>query len=103
MYFCDFCLGFFRSKTEINRHAERCKIKHPPGNELYRDYVPSIDKTVSLFEVDGKTNSAYCENLCYLSKLFLDHKNLSYNTEIFLFMILCETDEYGSHIVGKRR
>lgn len=27
-----------------------------------------------MFEVDGKANKVYCQNLCLLSKLFLDHK-----------------------------
>jgi hypothetical protein len=29
---------------------------------------------ISVFEVDGRKEKVYCENLCYISKLFLDHK-----------------------------
>lgn len=53
-----------------------------------------------MYEVDGAKNPLYCENLGYLSKLFLDHKNLYYNMEPFLFFVLCENDSQGSHIVG---
>lgn len=54
----------------------------------------------SVFEIDGSKNPTYCENLCYLSKLFLDHKNLFYDVEPFLFFVLTENDEYGQHIIG---
>ena len=53
-----------------------------------------------MFEVDGKTETIYCENLSYLSKLFLDHKNLEWELDIFLFYILTEYDKYGYHFVG---
>ena len=51
-------------------------------------------------QVDGKKEKLYCQNLCYLAKLFLDHKTLYYDVDLFLFYVLCENDERGSHIVG---
>ena len=43
---------------------------HPPGDEIYRhDHL-------SVFEVDGAVSRTYCQNLCLLAKLFLDHKTL---------------------------
>ena len=42
----------------------------------------------------------YCQNLCYLAKLFLDHKTLYYDVDLFLFYVLCECDERGAHVVG---
>lgn len=30
----------------------------------------------------------YCQNLCLLAKLFLDHKTLYYDVEPFLFYVL---------------
>ena len=42
----------------------------------------------------------YCQNLCLLSKLFLDHKTLYYDVEPFLFYIICEVDDAGAHMVG---
>ena len=98
LYFCEFCLSFYVTKNELNRHSEKCPLTTPPGDEIFREMIDG--RTISLFELDGKTNQTYCENLCYLSKLYLDHKNLFYNTEIFLFFVMCETDQNGSHVVG---
>ena len=43
---------------------------------------------LSVFEVDGNVNKIYCQNLCLLVKLFLDHKTLYYDVEPFLFYVL---------------
>ena len=95
LYFCEFCLNFYVKKEELERQLKtNCLLRHPPGNEIYRD-----DK-ISMFEVDGKTESIYCENLSYLSKLFLDHKTLAWDVDPFLFYILTEYDKYGYHFVG---
>jgi histone acetyltransferase MYST1 len=53
-----------------------------------------------VFEVDGKKNKIYCQNLCLLAKLFLDHKTLYYDVEPFLFYIMTECDNRGCHMVG---
>ncbi len=47
-------------------------------------------------------NLYFCapQNLCYLAKLFLDHKTLYYDVDLFLFYVLCECDERGAHVVG---
>lgn len=42
----------------------------------------------------------YCQNLCLLAKMFLDHKTLYYDVEPFLFYILTEVDDRGCHFVG---
>ena len=42
----------------------------------------------------------YAQNLCLLAKLFLDHKTLYYDTDPFLFYVMCESDARGFHIVG---
>lgn len=72
----------------------KCKARHPPGDEIYRDGL------VSIFEVDGRKNKIYCQNLCLLSKMFLDHKSLFYDVEPFLFYVMSEFDEMGAHFVG---
>jgi histone acetyltransferase MYST1 len=73
---------------------KKCDLKHPPGDEIYRS------GTLSMFEVDGKKNKVYGQNLCYLAKLFLDHKTLYYDVDLFLFYVLCECDDRGCHMVG---
>lgn len=94
LYICEFCFNFYTNNSELIKHSQLCTLRHPPGDEIYRD-----DK-ISMFEVDGKKEPIYCENLCYLAKLFLDHKTLQWDVEPFLFYILCEHDNYGYHFVG---
>lgn len=42
----------------------------------------------------------YCQNLCLLAKLFLDHKTLYYDVEPFLFYVLTKNDSSGCHLIG---
>ena len=49
-------------------------------------------KQENIFQVDGKDHKLYCQNLCLLAKLFLDHKTLYFDVEPFIFYILCEVD-----------
>lgn len=91
---CEFCFNFYTEINELHKHTQICPLKHPPGDEIYRD------TKISVFEVDGKKEPIYCENLCYMAKLFLDHKTLQWDVEPFLFYILCEYDKYGYHFVG---
>eukprot|EP00960_Hanusia_phi_P065718 766195-Hanusia_phi.AAC.5 len=91
LYLCEFCLKYFRKAkyeklTErlafdtyrcrtLDRHKAKCEWRHPPGDEIYRD------GNISMFEVDGKKAKIYCQSLCLLSKLFLDHKTLYYDVD----------------------
>lgn len=149
LYFCEYSLHFFKRRTQLLRHLSKCKLRHPPGDEIYRK------DNISMFEVrrtvcggcrcvldphaatatalllaarmlcrcttqqrtptpvfalaacctpnpqiDGRKEKQYCQNLCYLAKLFLDHKTLYYDVDLFLFYVLCETDQRGAHIVS---
>ncbi|CAF0722421.1 unnamed protein product [Brachionus calyciflorus] len=94
VYICEYCLKFMKSIKCLERHRQKCKLFHPPGNEIYRKHP------LSFFEVDGRKNRTYTQNLCLLAKLFLDHKFLHYDTDAFLFYILTEFDSNGFHIVG---
>jgi len=94
LYICEYCLKYMKKKKTLERHKLKCETRHPPGDEIYRD--PNI----SVFEVDGKKQKIYCQNLCLLAKLFLDHKTLYYDVEPFLFYIMVVPDEEGCHIVG---
>ena len=53
-----------------------------------------------MFEVDGIDHKLYCQNLCLLSKLFLDHKALYFDVEPFCFYVLTEVDVQGCYIAG---
>lgn len=45
-------------------------------------------------------SQTYCQNLCLLAKLFLDHKTLYLEVEPFLFYVLTENDKFGCHMIG---
>ena len=98
LYFCEFSLNFFKRKEQLQRHLRKNEMHHPPGDEIYRNTAKG--RTAAFFEVDGKKHKIFCQNLCYLAKLFLDHKTLYYDVDLFLFYVLCEVDERGYHIVG---
>ena len=72
LYFCEYDLHFCRSRDALIRYQKRKEAsgdaQHPPGNEIYRS------GEISVFECDGVKCRTYCQNLCLLAKLFLDHK-----------------------------
>ncbi|CAE6516029.1 unnamed protein product [Rhizoctonia solani] len=89
MWMCEFCLKHMKSGFQSGRHKMKCKMRCPPGDEIYRD------GQISVFEVDGRKNKIYCQNLCLLSKMFLDHKSLFYDVEPFLFYVMTLVDDDG--------
>ncbi|GMH38666.1 hypothetical protein BSKO_06550 [Bryopsis sp. KO-2023] len=111
LYLCEFTLKYFRKKKTLLKHQAVLQHRHPPGNEIYRSPPPPptnpsyeggavTNPPVCVYEVDGKNHKLYCQCLCLLSKLFLDHKTLYYDVDPFLFYVLCEKHDDGSHIVG---
>ena len=99
LYFCEFDLSFFARREQLDRYLRtKCKTFHPPGDEIYRQRTEKHQ--ISIFEVDPHDQRIFCENLCLLAKLFLDHKTLYYDVEPFLFYIICEVDDAGAHMVG---
>ncbi|KAG5681793.1 hypothetical protein PVAND_011201 [Polypedilum vanderplanki] len=94
LYVCQYCLKYMKYLKTYREHASECTRRQPPGLEIYRK------GTISVFEIDGKEHKGYCQNLCLMAKLFLDHKTLYYDVEPFLFYVLCEIDKNGQNIVG---
>ncbi|KAK9451171.1 acyl-CoA N-acyltransferase [Limtongia smithiae] len=94
IYICEYCLKYMPSQYVDWRHRLKCPARCPPGDEIYRA------GNVSMFEVDGRKNVMYCQNLCLLAKLFLGSKTLYYDVEPFVFYIMTERDEHGCHLVG---
>nr|ABU97226.1 MOF [Drosophila simulans]ABU97234.1 MOF [Drosophila simulans] len=94
LYVCEYCLKYMRFRASYAYHLHECGRRRPPGREIYRK------GNISIYEVNGKEESLYCQLLCLMAKLFLDHKVLYFDMDPFLFYILCETDKEGSHIVG---
>jgi len=94
---CEFCLKYMAKASTFFDHKAFCRVKHPPGNEIYRDPI----RRISVFEVDGEHQKLYSQNLCLLSKLFLQHKTRYFEVESFLFYVICEYgDETGHRLIG---
>ncbi|KAI5171359.1 histone acetyltransferase HTATIP [Nematocida sp. LUAm3] len=83
---CEFCLFYFKDQSDLLSHFSVCRNKRPPGRQIYRK------EGISFFEVDGSVHVNYSRNLSLLSKLFLDHKTLYYDIELFFFYVMCSYD-----------
>jgi len=92
LYVCEWCLKYMQLPRTLECHD--CKQRTPPGLEIYRR------GKISVFEIDGNDAKVYCQNLCLLAKVFLDHKTLYFDVAPFMFYVLTEVDEHGAHIVG---
>lgn len=79
---------------ERTLETHQCVQRQPPGREIYRR------GNISVFEIDGKDSKVYCQNLCLLAKVFLDHKTLYFDVEPFMFYVMTEVDQHGCHVVG---
>jgi histone acetyltransferase MYST1 len=87
-------------------------LNSPPGKEVYKQDVSSSDfnskqrnknretHTISIFEIMGDEQKLYCQNLCLIAKLFLDHKSIYFDVSSFAFYVLTENDDNGKHIVA---
>ncbi|BFU19042.1 histone acetyltransferase, putative [Entamoeba histolytica HM-1:IMSS-B] len=102
LYICEHCLKYMSKANTYIKHREHCPYHFPPGLLIYKD----DERHLAFFEVDGAEAKMFCQSLCLLSKMFLDHKTLYYDVEPFYFYVLCEfnyneqwkSDDY--HIVG---
>ncbi|KAI6220647.1 Histone acetyltransferase [Aphelenchoides fujianensis] len=95
VYICEYCLFYYTNIRKFKKHmATGCQRRQPPGQCIYRD------GNLAVFEVFGCVYKLYCQCLCLLSKLFLDHKTLYWEVENFRFYVLCEVDAEGAHLVG---
>ncbi len=94
LWICPFCFKYMLTQMQYDRHKAKCRLRHPPGDEIYRA------GGLSFFEIDGRRQKLYCQNLCLFTKLFLDHKVVDYDVTPFLFYVLTENDGSGCHTVG---
>lgn len=94
LYICEYTLKYMRKPQYYLKHRLECTHRSPPGDEIYRH------GKISVYELDGKEHRVYCQNLCILAKLFLDHKTLYYDVDPFYFYVIAEVDDAGAHIVG---
>ena len=110
LYVCERCLKYVRKRSTLAKHEAKCTAKHPPGKMIYEhkrndqnstdiDGNPKPLNDLAFWEVDGSKMKVYCQNLCLLAKLFLDHKTLYFDVSPFMFYVLTEKDPAtGNHV-----
>lgn len=96
LHICPYCLRPFIDNTAVMRHLQQDCLRHPPGNEIYRDPV----RRLVVLELDGSLEPTFCEHLALLSKLFLEHKALDHDMTPFLFYVLCSVETHGLQVLG---
>lgn len=76
LFLCEYCLKYMVRPQSLVEHKAKCPWRHPPhAQEIYRG------NSLSIYEADGKSKSKlFCQNMCLLAKLFLDHKTLYFGT-----------------------
>jgi hypothetical protein len=60
LYFAEYDLAFFKTRPEMMRHLRKCKLQHPPGDEIYRCHYPG-GRSVSMFEVRLLLSGDHCQ------------------------------------------
>ncbi|KAJ2701966.1 K(lysine) acetyltransferase [Coemansia sp. IMI 203386] len=90
LYICERCLKYMRHRRSLEAH--RCEDPFPRGRAIYED------ASTVVYEVDGKEHTLYCQNMCLLSKLFLDQKTIYYDIGGFLFYILLVKSVVGGRL-----
>ena len=96
LHVCPFCLSpHLDHETLMNYHMPFCP-RRPPGTEVYRD----TQAQMVIFEADGCTEKVFAERLGLLSKGFLEHKSLDFDTTPFVYYTLCFYDEHGCHVAA---
>lgn len=56
LFLCEFCLKYFGKRSTLLRHAAKCALRHPPGDEIYRSPPGgpgAVTPPIAMFEVDG--------------------------------------------------
>ncbi|KPA77155.1 putative Histone acetyltransferase [Leptomonas pyrrhocoris] len=96
LHICPYCLRPFLDNEAVVRHLQQDCLRHPPGNEIYRDPV----RRLVVLELDGSLEPTFCEHLALLSKLFLEHKALDHDMTPFLFYVLCSVETHGLQVLG---
>ncbi|KAG9409462.1 hypothetical protein AC1031_019721 [Aphanomyces cochlioides] len=84
LFVCESCLGYTSTKRLLEHHrADECDLakKRPPGRKVYDEKLKD-SSTLTLIEVDGKTDALYCQNLCLFAKLFMDQKTLYFDIKM---------------------
>ena len=63
LFFAEFDLQFFKTRSEMLRHLAKCRLQHPPGDEIYRNRTAK--GSVSMYEArPARALSVLCSARC---------------------------------------
>ena len=79
LYICSKCLKYMKLPETMEKHV--CKFKIP-GTVVYEKDGKRVYKVIA------EDNLLFCQNLCLLAKLFLDHKAVYYDVSSFIFFVV---------------
>lgn len=99
VFMCDRCLKYGYCGLTYHSHIRRCQWKRPPGTCIYQD----TKRSVRVYEVDGLVNTVFCQCLCLLGKLFIDHKTLFFDVAPFLFYVVTLNGEIAGFFSKEKR
>ncbi|ODM93018.1 Histone acetyltransferase Tip60 [Orchesella cincta] len=97
LYLCEFCLDCESTRERLAAHRRsrsKCKKTFLQVGDLQKGGCFHFSKLME------QRRKKYATNLCRLGKLFLEHKALNCNTNLFLFYVMTIFDLRGFHIVG---
>lgn len=94
LFICSYCLLYHSNEFLYWKHFTNCEVRSPPGKRIYHK------DDLSVYEIDSSKQKFYCQKLCLLAKLFLDHKTLFYDVEPFLFYVLIQKNRTNFETIG---
>ena len=106
LYICEHTFNYFLNAKAYLAHVDSLPVGSTtrlPGREIYReDATSGAGRCISVYEVDGRQERLFCQNLCLFGKLFIEHKTLYFDPEPFFFYVLVERDAVDGtcHPVG---
>lgn len=89
LYICEQTLQYMKSPVVFQKQQSALKPGPPPGKQVYMD----AEKGLCVFCVEGSQERLFCQNLCLLGKLFIEHKTLHYDPSPFYFYLVAEQYE----------
>ena len=107
LYVCEYTLKYMKSRAAFDAHLVEPRAQAAGQGDLPDARAAARQKRlgVGVGAAKGALGvgarrlgcKVYCQCLCLLAKLFLDHKTLYYDVDPFLFYVLCEVDAAGGH------
>ncbi|OQV24442.1 putative Histone acetyltransferase KAT7 [Hypsibius exemplaris] len=91
VFFCDICLNLYHDNVQFSRHMASCPKENPPGMDIY------AKGDLAVYEIDGRNNKEFCQNLSILSRFFLSTKAVCYDVIYMMYYVLAQRGPDGRY------